>query len=121
MGDLAERNKDYVHLLELKIIYRKSLGTYKRRISGTTYVILYTTQDIDRKRGRKPTYERHQKQLLGIGRLPADIQAGDKPWSRGWVCIQPNLCCGIHTVLIAKQWSKRIQKLTSPLLPLQVP
>jgi hypothetical protein len=72
-------------------------------------------------RGTKPTYERHQKQLLGIGRLPADIQAGDKPWSRGWVCIQPHLCCGIHTVLIAKQWSKRIQKLTSPLLPLQVP
>ncbi len=74
----------------------------------------------DRKRGKKPTCERHQKQLLGIGHLPADIQAVDKPWSWGWVCIQPNLCCGIHTVLIAKQWSKRIQKLTSPLLPLQV-
>jgi hypothetical protein len=120
MGDLAERNTDYVRLLELEIIYRKRLGTYKRRISGTTYVILYTNQDIDRKRGKKPTYERHQKQLLGIGCLPADIQAVDKPWSRGWVCIQPNLYCGIHTVLIAKQWSKRIQKLPSPLLPLQV-
>jgi hypothetical protein len=45
MGDLAERNTDYVCLLELEIIYRKRLGTYKRRISGTTYVILYTNQD----------------------------------------------------------------------------
>jgi hypothetical protein len=80
MGDLAERNTDYVCLLELEVIYRKRLGTYKRRISGTTDVILYTNQD-DRKRGKKPTSERHQKQLLGIGRLPADIQAVDKPWS----------------------------------------
>jgi hypothetical protein len=80
MGDLAERNIDYVRLLELEIIYRKRLGTYKRRISGTTYVILYTNQDIDRKReGQNQPTRDIKSNCLGLVTFQLTYKLGISP------------------------------------------
>jgi hypothetical protein len=95
-----------------------------RKPWGNTREEFQALYDLDKSKHREqergPTTRDIKSSLFGIDCLQADIQAANKPWPQHWVHIQPHLRCGIHIVLIAKQWSKRIEKLTSPLLP-QVP